>query len=129
MIINEYSSLALAYIGDAHYNLIVKRHVIDLEAKSDQMQKHANRYLSAKAQARFVEHLLDNGLLSEQELEIFRRGRNTKTHKAPKNTDIITYHLSTGFEALWGYWYLNGEEDRIAEIWNIITRLEEESHG
>ena len=129
MIINEYSSLALAYIGDAHYNMVVKRYVIDKEAKSDKMQKHANRFLSAKAQCRFAEYLIANDMLSQEELDIFKRGRNNKTHKAPKNTDIVTYHMSTGFEALWGYWYLNGDEERLSEIWKTILMLEDGQNG
>ena len=58
MNVNDYSPLALAFIGDAHYNMIVKRHVIDHEVKMDRMQKLATKYVSAKAQARIMEYLL-----------------------------------------------------------------------
>ena len=63
----EYSPLALAYIGDAHYALTVKRHVIDLEVKMDQMQRHTNKFVSARAQADIMEYLLAEKLLSEDE--------------------------------------------------------------
>ena len=121
-----FSPLAMAYIGDAHYNLTVKRFVITREVKMNMMQKHANRYLTAVKQAEFMGFLLTNDLLSEDEKEIYRRGRNSKSHKAPKNTEAVTYHVSTGFEALWGYWYLSGNETRMEHIWEIIRTYEGE---
>lgn len=121
----EYSPLALAYIGDAHYALTVKRHVIDLEVKMDRMQRHTNRFVSARAQADIMEYLLAEKLLSEEEEEIYKRGRNSKAHKAPKNTDVVTYHMSTGFEALWGYLYVSGQLDRLGQLWDIIRTLKE----
>ncbi len=126
MLINEYSPLALAFVGDAHYNMYVKRHVIDREVKMDRMQRMSTRYVSAKAQARFMEYFLSHDILSEEELEYYKRGRNSKAHKAPKNTDAVTYHISTGFETLWGYWYLTGDEDRMKQIWDIIETIEGE---
>ncbi|MBE6103345.1 MAG: Mini-ribonuclease 3 [Erysipelotrichaceae bacterium] len=125
MNVNDYSPLALAFIGDAHYNMIVKRHVIDHEVKMDRMQKLATKYVSAKAQARIMEHLLQLDILTEEEIDYYKRGRNTKAHKAPRNTDPVTYHVSTGFEALWGYWYLNGDEARMKQIWDLIETMEE----
>ena len=121
----EYSSLALAYIGDAHYAKTVKRWVIDCEAKMDRMQKHTNRYVSARAQAEIIDSMLAFDLLTEKEIEVYKRGRNSKAHKAPKNTDAITYHVSTGFECLWGYLYLKGRLDRIGQIWDIVRTMEE----
>lgn len=125
MKVEEYSPLTLAFIGDAHFNLTVKEYVITLEVKPDLLQKHSSRFVSANAQARFMEYLLKNDLLSEEEIEIYKRGRNTKAHKAPKNTDAITYHVSTGFECLWGYLYLKGRLDRIGQIWDIVRTMEE----
>ena len=69
MNVNDYSPLALAFIGDAHYNMIVKRHVIDHEVKMDRMQKLATKYVSAKAQARIMEHLLQLNILTEEEID------------------------------------------------------------
>jgi len=122
---DEYSIMSLAFIGDAHYNLYVKRTIIDKRVKVNDMQKDVAKLCSAKGQARFMKHLIDNNLLSEQELAIYKRGRNTKTHAAPKNTDAVTYRVSTGFEALWGYWYLNEQFDRMEQIWEIIETLGE----
>ncbi len=125
MNVNDYSPLTLAFIGDAHYNLVVKRYAIDQKVKSNDLQKIAAHYCSANAQAKYAAYLIDNQLLSEEEMTIYKRGRNAKSHNAPKNTDAVTYRVSTGFEALWGYWYLNDETDRMEQVWNIIKTLEE----
>jgi len=125
-IANKYSPLALAFIGDADYNLRAKRYIIDKEVKSDNMQKMAANFCSAKSQARYSKYLIDNSLLTEDELNIFKRGRNAKGHNAPKNTDIVTYKVSTGFEAVWGYWYLTNNTERMEQIWNIIETIEEQ---
>ena len=122
----EYSPLALAYIGDARYALQVKKLVIDSEVKMDRMQKHTNRYVSARAQASIIDYFLENDLLSEQEIDIYKRGRNSKSHKAPKNSDVVTYHKSTGFEALWGWLYVTEQTERLQQLWDCIKTLKEE---
>ena len=121
----EYSSLALAYIGDVHYALTVKRWVIDHEVRMDRMQKHTNKYVSARAQAEIIDSLLSLEMLTEEEIEIYKRGRNSKAHKAPKNTDPVTYHKSTGFEALWGYLYVSQKWERLEQLWDFIRTLKE----
>ena len=64
-------------------------------------------------------------MISESELLIFKQARNQKSHNAPKNTDILTYKTSTGFEAVWGYWYLNDNQNRMDEVWEIIKTIQE----
>ena len=123
-IISKYSPLALAFIGDAHYNLLVKRKAIDRNVKSNDLQQFAAVYCSARTQALISSYLLDNQILDETELMIFKKGRNAKSHNAPKNTDAVTYRISTGFEALWGYWYLSGKQQRMEQIWDIIETIE-----
>ncbi|MDI9540887.1 MAG: ribonuclease III domain-containing protein [Bacillota bacterium] len=125
MDINKYSSLQLAFIGDAHYSLIVKREIIDEKVKMNDLQKLAAKYCSAKFQALAAMYLIDNNLYTEEELRIFKRARNQKGHAAPKNTDIVTYKTSTGFEAVWGYWYLTSNTQKMEEIWEIIKKLGE----
>ena len=124
-ILNRYSPLALAFIGDAHYNLVVKKAAIEKEVKVNGMQNYAADYCSARRQARIAHHLLEQGIYTEEEAEIYKKGRNVKSHQAPKNTDILTYKASTGFEAVWGYWYLTGQQQRMEQIWNIIETIEE----
>ena len=69
--------------------------------------------------------LIENNYYSQQELTIYKRARNQKSHAAPKNTDIVTYKTSTGFEAVWGYWFLTSNTQRIEEIWKVIKKLGE----
>lgn len=117
---DSYSIIALAFIGDAHYNLYVKRRIIDRVIKPNDMQKEVAKLCSAKGQAKLMKLILDENLLTEEEIIIYKRGRNTKTHAAPKNTDAVTYRVSTGFEALWGYWYLNEMDDRMGKMWEKL---------
>ncbi len=124
-IINDYTPLALAFIGDAHYNLTVKDYVVRNAQTINKMQKDSVRYVSASAQARYISYLVDNGLLSEEELDVYHRGRNSKPHHKAKNADIITYKMATGFESLWGYWYLNDDQQRMKQVWDIIRTIEE----
>ncbi|MGI6607916.1 MAG: Mini-ribonuclease 3 [Erysipelotrichaceae bacterium] len=126
MDINKYGSLQLAFIGDAHYNLVVKRYIIDEKVKMNDLQKMAAKYCSARFQAKAVMYLIDNNYLSEEELTIYKRARNQKSHSAPKNTDIVTYKKSTGFEAVWGYWFLTSDTQRIEEMWKIIRKTGED---
>lgn len=109
--------LALAYIGDGAYELIIRKYLINKGiCKVNELQKEAIKYVSAKAQCNFLKKLLDSNFLTEEEISIVRRARNNKGTRHPKNTDIITYKLSTGFEALIGYHYLNNNYKRIGEL-------------
>lgn len=110
----------LALLGDAVYSLYIREKLIELGINdSDKLQKHLIEYVSAKGQVRILNYLLENNLLTEEELEIVKRGRNYKNSNHPKKTDIITYKLSTGFEALLGELYLNNKE-RLNELLNLI---------
>ena len=80
-------------------------------------------YVSAKAQAAFIHHLLDQDILTEQEMTYFKRGRNAKTHSIAKNADVNTYRYATGFESFWGYLYLNEETERLEELWKMFIEM------
>ena len=80
------------------------------------LQREATHYVSAKAQAALITQLQDEKRLTEDELTIFRRGRNSKSHTKAKNTTLRTYQLSTGFEAVWGYLDLLGKNERVADL-------------
>lgn len=115
------NSLLLAYIGDSVYELYIRNYLINQNiVKVNTLQKESIKYVSAKAQAKFMEKLINDNLLKEQELEIFYRARNHKNSRHPKNTDIITYKISTGFEAIIGYLYLEKNKKRIEEIIKYI---------
>ena len=121
----QYKPLVLAFISDASYNLYIKRKIIDSYIKVNDLQKQTAIYCSARFQAKLAKHLIENNMISESELLIFKQARNQKSHNAPKNTDILTYKTSTGFEAVWGYWYLNDDQNRMDEVWEIIKTIQE----
>lgn len=116
----EINVLVLAYLGDSIYENYVRRELIAKYAKVDQMQKAAVNYVSAKAQAKYIDQLITNDFLSEEEIDVFKRARNYKSSAHPKNTDIISYKKATGLEALIGFLYLEGKEKRIDEIMELI---------
>ena len=90
--------ITLAYLGDAIYEVYVREHLISTGvAMVDELQKEAIKYVSAKSQSRILTNLIDNDYLTEEEKDIVKRGRNYKRNTHPKNTDIITYKLSTGY--------------------------------
>lgn len=121
MDLNLVNIITLAYIGDAVYEVYIREYLIKKGiAKVEELQKEAVKYVSAKSQCKILEMLVNKDLLNENELDIVKRGRNYKRASHPKNTDIITYKMSSGFEALIGYLYLNNERDRLDKIINYI---------
>ena len=121
MNIDTINIIALAYLGDAIYEVYIRESLLKKGlVKVDILQEHATKYVSAKGQAKILTNLIDNNILTNEELDIVKRGRNNKRTNHPKNTDIITYKLSTGFEALIGYLYLSNRQDRLEEIFNYI---------
>lgn len=110
----------LALLGDAVYSLYIREELIKKGINdSNKLQKQIIEYVSAKGEVKALNHLLDNNLLTQEEQDIIKRGRNYKNNNHPKNTDIMTYKLSTGFESLLGELYLNNK-DRLQEILNKI---------
>ncbi len=120
MDINLINIVTLAYLGDAIYEVAIREHLIKKGiAKVIDLQKEAIKYVSAKNQCQILNNLLENNILNDLEKNIVNRGRNYKRASHPKNTDIITYKMSTGFEALIGYLYLTNK-NRLSEIINYI---------
>jgi ribonuclease-3 family protein len=121
MDLNLINVITLAYIGDAIYELYVREYLIKRGiAKVEELQKESVKYVSAKSQCKILSYLIDNNLLTEIELDVVKRGRNYKRTSHPKNTGIITYKMSSGFEAMIGYLYLDNNKDRLNEIMNYI---------
>ncbi|MDM5329424.1 Mini-ribonuclease 3 [Neobacillus sp. CF12] len=114
---NQLNSLALAYVGDAVYEIYVRRHLLQSgKVKPNHLHREGTKYVSAKAQCRVLFSMMDEKLLSEEELAVVMRGRNAKSGTVPKNTDVQTYHYSTAFEALMGFLYLNEKIERLEEL-------------
>lgn len=121
MNVNTINIIALAYLGDSIYEAYIREFLINKGIqKVNELQQEAVQYVSAKGQAKILTHLIDNNLLTENEIDIVKRGRNNKRNSHPKNTDIITYKISTGFEALIGYLYYEKKLDRLKEIFSYI---------
>lgn len=113
----------LAFVGDAILSLYVRDYLVKLGiTKTKELQERSVRFVSANAQAKFIQKLLADNFLSEHEVKLFLRGRNHKSDTKAKNADIVTYRQSTGFEALLGYLYLINNHERLLEIWEEMKR-------
>ena len=107
--------MTLAYIGDAVYDLIIRTVVVERANRPANALHHITvKYVCARAQARIVEALMDR--LNEEELTIYRRGKNAKPHTTAKNASVADYMKATGFEAVLGYLYLKNDVGRILEL-------------
>lgn len=114
----ELSPLVLAYIGDAVFELIVRTKVVgEGNAPVNKLHKKSKGYVNAKAQADMFFVMEEH--LTEDEKVVYKRGRNAKSFTSPKNADIIDYRNATGLEALIGYLYLNGDTQRVLELFNL----------
>ena len=106
MDIKELSANSLSFIGDAVFTLRVRQYFIDKKYQVPKsLQQLCNRYNSAKGQTKVFNRLNDEGFFSDQELEVYKRGRNHIGH-IPKNGDLQTYECASGLEAICGYLYL-----------------------
>ena len=109
------SPLSLAYIGDAVYELYVRTYIMkDENLPVNKLHKTATGYVKAKAQSDAIHGI--ESQLTEQEIAVFKRGRNAHSHTSAKNADIVDYRHATGFEALIGYLYMSGNNDRLNEV-------------
>ena len=115
--------LVLAYLGDSIYEVYIRKYLVEKGiSKVKDLQAESIKYVSAKSQASFLKDLMDNNLLTEEEIGIVKCARNHKSNHKPKNCDIITYNWATGFEALIGYLYLENKIDRVDCIINYIIK-------
>ena len=115
--------LELAYIGDAVYELKIRKHLLEkYPGRVDKMHKKAVLYVSAAGQARVVRSML-NGFLTDEEARLVKRARNHKVTSSPRGTNIKEYKLATGFEALLGYLEISGLDDRLNDIVSEAIRI------
>lgn len=114
--------LALAYLGDSVFEVYVREYLLIEKgiAKPDGLQRASKSFVSAKAQAAFMQEALQRQWLSDEEIRVYKRGRNAKSRHVPKNTPLITYNQSTGFETLIGHLYLLKKKERIVEIFELF---------
>ena len=116
--VSGYGSLGLAFLGDAVFSLMIRRHLLrDGGRPVEALSRETARYACAKAQSTMYYAL--ESRLTEPELDVMKRGRNAKSRSRPKNADITDYRRATGLEALFGWLYLNGETGRAEELFAI----------
>lgn len=114
--IRTYSPLTLAYIGDAIFDVIVRSILVNKgNTAVNNLHKRASGVVKAQSQAAIVKALMDD-FFTQEEIDIFKRGRNSKPHTKAKNASTGEYLVATGFEAVMGYLYLTGNMDRACEI-------------
>ncbi len=117
-----YNSIALAFMGDAVYERFIRERILrGGTAGADKMHRAAVRYVKAAAQEACLRAMLED--LNETEADVVRRARNHKITSKPKNADPVTYKMATAFEALLGYLYLSGQEERLAELMEQAARI------
>jgi len=113
--IRQFSPLALAYVGDAVYELVIRTAVLCRgNMQPSRLHRETSRYSKAQAQSAMMETLLP--VLPTEETDIYRRGRNAKSYTTAKHASISDYRRATGFEALMGYLYLNDDMPRLLEL-------------
>ena len=116
--LKTYSPLTLAYIGDAVYELVIRSIIVEkVNAPVNKLHKRSSQLVKAKSQAEAAVKLMD--VFTEEELVVYKRGRNTRSHTMAKNADMMDYRMATGFEAVMGYLHLKQDYARIIELVRI----------
>ncbi len=119
-----YNSIALAFLGDAVYERFVRERILrEGRVGADRMHRSAVRYVKAAAQEHALRAMMDS--LSGDEMLVVKRARNHRITSKPKNTDPLTYKMATAFEALLGYLYLSGQQERLSEIMEAAAQTVE----
>ena len=123
----QMQALARAYIGDSIYDIMSREYVMKNHlGKINDLHRTVSTLVSARAQASFMKHILENNILTDIEESIYIRGKNQKNNSKAKNASIMEYKLATGLEAVFGYLYLEKNFERLEEMFNYIINLYEE---
>lgn len=118
---DQLNPLVLAYMGDSLYEIFVRQYVISQpNHRPNHLHKASTGYVSAKAQAKVLEERW-MPILTEEEKDVVRRGRNAKSGTTPKNTDVLIYRHSTAFECLLGYLYFHNRQERLEELMRLAV--------
>lgn len=116
------NGVALAYIGDAYYELSIRKYLLSLGiTKVNELHKTAIKFTAGSVQANLMDQFIEQGLLTETEISYFKKGRNA-SGPGRKNIDMATYHKSTGFEAMMGYLYLT-DLNRCDELIHLAIQI------
>lgn len=119
----HYNGNVLSYIGDAVISLKVREYLISLGyTKSKDLQEKSIVYVSANGQAKFMEDILEKEILNDEELRIYKRGRNANMGATAKNASVVVYRVASGYEALIGYLYYE-DKDRLETILEMMINF------
>ena len=117
--LNAIPTLNLAFIGDGVFDLLVREYLVSTSNDHvGELNRAKVEMVNCKSQAEYANRLMS--ALTEEELSVYKRGRNTKVNSASKHSTLADYHAATGLEALFGYLYLKGEDQRIKELFALI---------
>lgn len=121
--INNLSMLGLAHVGDAVYELMTRTLLCtEGHAQANDLHHRTVEYVNASFQAKAAAAIRD--LLTDEEMGVYKRARNAKVHSVPHHAQVSEYHAATGLEALFGYLFLQGKNDRLNELFQVIHREE-----
>lgn len=116
---NEYSPLTLAFVGDGVYDLLVREYLVSQANRPvGELNRLKVEIVCCKAQAQTAKKLMP--MLTDEEVAVYKRGRNATTNSTPKNSSKADYHSATGLEALFGYLYMKGDTQRIKELFAVV---------
>lgn len=118
MVAKQLNPSVLAFVGDAVYGLLVREKLADTPRKSGDLHSISVKLVNATAQSEAYELIKE--MLSEEEIAMFKRGRNLHTSNTPKNSTKGEYHTATGLETLFGYLHIDGRSTRVKELFNRI---------
>ena len=122
--IKQKSPVELAFVGDAVYELMVREYIsLHHDAPAGKLHSMCVEYVRAEAQVKAFEKI--QNILTEEELDFVRKGRNANKVTASKNAEPAAYRIATGVETMFGYLYLTGSNDRIRELFNMIFEEQE----
>lgn len=126
----QYSPLALAFIGDSIYDLIIRTEVVSqANAPVNKYHVECQKYVKASEQAKVAHYFVHENIITDEEKAVFKRGRNAKSATSAKNSSLIDYKNATGLEALFGFLYLDGRMERVLELMNLaVSYLQKGDH-
>lgn len=124
---NQMSPLTLAFIGDCVYELFTREKIVcEANRPTNKLNSIKRNWVNASFQAQCVKQI--ENILTENEMDILKRGRNAHTKNTPKNISVSDYHYATGLECLFGYLYLSGNIERLREVFYIIAQYGDEKY-
>ena len=122
-----YNGETLAYVGDAIYELRIREYILSTGYQDvNKLHKYAVKFTSGENQAKIIDYLIKENLITEEEISYFKRGRNSGHSKNRRSISVISYKKATGFEAIIGYLYLENKKERLDEILDIVIKIVEE---